>query len=377
MTNQRGFALITLLVPLFAVLTGAAANAATMTSVTINTPNAQVTDPSAATLANDGNGYVATGADVEILCGLICFPNFVGNGQASASVGILRAGVESTGSVDLPGWTAQAFFRDDFTLGGLSLGTVVSIGANLENTGFLEVVQSGDPSSPFLTFASAEGGIAVTQPCAVSPFGCIVAFASFNTTAGSAGITTIRQQASTGQFSVTSGVPFSLTAHIFVTARGRTLDPLTQLGASADLAGTALLTFDLPPGTFITSPGGFSQSATAFQVTIDIKPGSFPNSINRRSKGKIPVAILSTADFDAPARVDWASLTFGRTGDERSLAFCDSSPEDVNGDGLPDLVCHFSTQLTGFDAGDTEGVVKGRNIDGTAITGRDSVRIVP
>ena len=112
-------------------------------------------------------------------------------------------------------------------------------------------------------------------------------------------------------------------------------------------------------------------------MTIDIKPGSFPNSINRRSKGKIPVAILSTADFDAPARVDWASLTFGRTGDERSLAFCDSSPEDVNGDGLPDLVCHFSTQLTGFDAGDTEGVVKGRNIDGTAITGRDSVRIVP
>src|SRR2546425_2432572 len=133
MTNQRGFALITLLVPLFAVLTGAAADAATMTSVTINTPNAQVTDPSAATLANDGNGYVAIGADVEILCGLFCFPNFLGNGQASASVGILRAGVHSTGSVDSPGWTAQAFFRDDFTLGGLPLGTVVSIGANLKN----------------------------------------------------------------------------------------------------------------------------------------------------------------------------------------------------------------------------------------------------
>src|SRR3989442_15639802 len=137
MTNQRGFALIPLLVPLFAVLTGAAANAATITSVTINTPNAQVTDPSAATLANDGNGYVATGADLEILCGLICFPNFVGNGQASVSVGILRAGVESTGSVDLPGWTAQAFFIDGFTLEGLSLGTLLIIAANLEKTLFL------------------------------------------------------------------------------------------------------------------------------------------------------------------------------------------------------------------------------------------------
>src|SRR2546422_6279719 len=377
MTNQRGFALITLLVPLFAVLTGAAADAATMTSVTINTPNAQVTDPSAATLANDGNGYVAIGADVEILCGLFCFPNFLGNGQASASVGILRAGVHSTGSVDSPGWTAQAFFRDDFTLGGLPLGTVVSIGANLEDTGFLEVVQSGDPSAPFLTFASAEGGIAVTEPCAVSPFGCIVAFASFNTTAGSAGITTIRQQTSTGQFPVASGVPFSLTARILVTARGRTLDPLTQLGASADLTGTALLTFDLPPGTFITSPGGFSQSATAFQVTIDIKPGSFPNSINPRSKGKIPVVILSTGDFDAPLRVDTMSLTFGRTGDEASLVFCNTSGEDVNGDGRLDLVCHFSAQAAGFVVGDLEGILKGRTIDGTPIAGRDSVRITP
>src|SRR2546428_14150114 len=98
MTNQRGFALITLLVPLFAVLTGAAADAATMTRVTINTPNAQVTDPSAATLANDGNGYVAIGAAGEILCGLVCFPTFLAKGQARASVGVLRAGLRSPGS---------------------------------------------------------------------------------------------------------------------------------------------------------------------------------------------------------------------------------------------------------------------------------------
>ena len=34
-------------------------------------------------------------------------------------------------------------------------------------------------------------------------------------------------------------------------------------------------------------------------VTIDIKPGSFPNRINLRSKGVIPVAVLTTATFDA------------------------------------------------------------------------------
>lgn len=88
-------------------------------------------------------------------------------------------------------------------------------------------------------------------------------------------------------------------------------------------------------------------------VGIDIKPGSHPNSIDPRSGGVITVALLSSPDFDATAQVDEGSLTFGRTGDEHSLAFCNASPEDVNIDGLRDLVCHFSTRLTGFVSGDT------------------------
>ncbi|UCC63458.1 MAG: hypothetical protein JSV36_22495 [Anaerolineae bacterium] len=64
-------------------------------------------------------------------------------------------------------------------------------------------------------------------------------------------------------------------------------------------------------------------------VEIDIKPDSYPNSINPKSQGKIPVAILSTPDLWAPVEVDPGSLTFGHTGDEGSLAFCNPSPEDV------------------------------------------------
>ena len=112
-------------------------------------------------------------------------------------------------------------------------------------------------------------------------------------------------------------------------------------------------------------------------VSIDIKPGSYPNSINPRSKGKIPVAILSSMDFDAPTVVDTESLTFGRTGDEESLAFCSPSSEDVNGDGFVDLVCHFYTQMTGFECGDDEGILKGQTVDETPVEGNDSVRIVP
>jgi hypothetical protein len=112
-------------------------------------------------------------------------------------------------------------------------------------------------------------------------------------------------------------------------------------------------------------------------VTIDIKPVGFPNSINPQSKGRIPVAILSSPTFDAPAQVNQSSLTFGQTGNEPSLAFCNSSPDDVNGDGWPDLVCHFHTPTAAFQAGDTEDVLKGKTVAATPFSGSDSVRIVP
>jgi hypothetical protein len=111
-------------------------------------------------------------------------------------------------------------------------------------------------------------------------------------------------------------------------------------------------------------------------LAIDIRPGRFPNNINPESEGKIPVAILSTPTFDALSRVARDTLTFGRTGSETSLAFCNKRGKDVNGDGLPDLLCHFETQQTGLSAGDTEAVLKGKTVDGIPFVGTDSVRIV-
>jgi hypothetical protein len=113
------------------------------------------------------------------------------------------------------------------------------------------------------------------------------------------------------------------------------------------------------------------------QLAIDIKPGSDPNSIKLGSGGKIPVAILSTANFNAPVRVDTTTLSFGHFGDEQSLAFCNPSGEDVNGDGLPDLVCHFFTEQTGFVVNDAEGVLRGKTKVGVPFVGTDSVRIIP
>lgn len=109
------------------------------------------------------------------------------------------------------------------------------------------------------------------------------------------------------------------------------------------------------------------------EVQIDIRPFSRRNIIFVWKHSLISVAILSSGDFYAPSEVDRRSLTFGRTGNEESLAFCLRHAIDVNRDGLRDLICFFWGGLTGFQVGDTEGILKGQTVNGVPIEGRDSV----
>src|SRR5262249_34001390 len=98
--------------------------------------------------------------------------------------------------------------------------------------------------------------------------------------------------------------------------------------------------------------GGGNRGFFVKPVDVSVKPDAAPPvPINPRSHGSIPVAILSTSTFNAPASVNATSLTFGETGNENSLAFCGA--EDVNGDDLTDLMCHFETQSSGFKSGDS------------------------
>jgi hypothetical protein len=118
------------------------------------------------------------------------------------------------------------------------------------------------------------------------------------------------------------------------------------------------------------------------EVPIDIKPGSDDNPIRIDGKGMIPVAVLSTASFDA-ADIDCETLTFGRTGDEPSLsrrgarAVPQCALEDVDGDGLADLVCHFETSSCGFFGDESEGILRGVTVAGDPFEGRDIVAFVP
>lgn len=112
--------------------------------------------------------------------------------------------------------------------------------------------------------------------------------------------------------------------------------------------------------------------AATITVDVDIKPGSDPNSINLKSKGVIPVAILTTGDFDATT-VDGATVVFAGASPDHGSGHL----EDVDGDGDTDWVGHFRTQDTTLDENSTDGSLTGQTTGGQDIEGSDSVRIAP
>jgi len=130
----------------------------------------------------------------------------------------------------------------------------------------------------------------------------------------------------------------------------------------------------------VSVPGGNDFPAISLNVrevaepvTIDIKPGSDPNSINPTSKGKIPVAILTVGAFDA-TQVDVSTVAFGPAGASESHGR--SHVEDVDNDGDMDLVLHFNTQDTGIQCGDTGATLTGDTWAGGPITGSDAITTV-
>jgi hypothetical protein len=121
------------------------------------------------------------------------------------------------------------------------------------------------------------------------------------------------------------------------------------------------------------------QGYLAILVEIDIKPGSYPNSINLGSHGLIPVAILSSEDFDATT-VDPDTVGLAGAGVEvrgKSNKYM-AHQEDVNDDGLIDLVVQVATE--NLDPGsfqDGYAILSGSTNDGLDFEGLDEITIVP
>jgi hypothetical protein len=120
--------------------------------------------------------------------------------------------------------------------------------------------------------------------------------------------------------------------------------------------------------------GGFVEVFSSVRaVAIDIKPGDIPNTLNPRNGGVVPVAILTTEQFDATS-IDVASLRFGVTGEEAPAQR--AVLDDVDGDGDTDLLAFFRSRDTGINCETLFTYISGVTVSGANISGTDSVAIV-
>ncbi len=115
------------------------------------------------------------------------------------------------------------------------------------------------------------------------------------------------------------------------------------------------------------------------EVEIDIKPGSDLNSINLKSKGVVPVAVLTTDGTDGFDAFDAGDV------DPYTVEFAGTKPIrwnicDVDDDGNDDMLFHFDTQelfKNDLNEDSTEATLTGKTKEGILISGTDTVRIVP
>jgi hypothetical protein len=113
-------------------------------------------------------------------------------------------------------------------------------------------------------------------------------------------------------------------------------------------------------------------------VSIDLKPGNDTNTVNIGSAGVVPIAILSADDFDAgsinPESIYLSGATVRLAG-KSGNGMC--YQQDVDDNGLLDLVCNVETAQFLIEPGDDIVKLTAETVDGVKVEGSDFVRIVP
>jgi hypothetical protein len=114
--------------------------------------------------------------------------------------------------------------------------------------------------------------------------------------------------------------------------------------------------------------GGASswQRHETLQVAVSVKPGGDPD-VNPNSHGVIPVAVLGEIDFDVTS-IDLATLEFGPGGAVPAHG-AGGHVEQVDGDGILDLVSHFRVGESGIEAGSSEACLSGQTLEGVGFVG--------
>ena len=112
-------------------------------------------------------------------------------------------------------------------------------------------------------------------------------------------------------------------------------------------------------------------------VELDVQPVEPVSTLAARDRGAVPVAVLTTATFDATT-LDVSTLCFG---DAEAPAERDCTethgrghPGDVDKDGDVDLGLHYALAEAGIDSGDMWACLIGRTASGHGVYGCDAIR---
>jgi hypothetical protein len=159
-----------------------------------------------------------------------------------------------------------------------------------------------------------------------------------------------------------------------------TFEEIIEVTATPDTSQTLHCTVTFIANEYPDEGSPIGEQEIAVKVVIiDIKPGSFPNSINPKSNGVVPVAILGGETFDV-IQVDVTTLAFGPAGATPAHDLTDPSVytdhlQDVNEDGYVDLVSHHRQKETGLSSSDAVACLTGIAGD-VPFTACDSARVL-
>jgi Bacterial Ig domain/Putative Ig domain len=166
---------------------------------------------------------------------------------------------------------------------------------------------------------------------------------------------------------------------------GLEIDPATgvvsgriEAGGATGSPYTVSVTATDPSGRSAVATFVWTVGAAVVAVAIDIKPGETPNCVRDDDHGVIPVAVLGSARVDAalidPATVELEGLHVRAVSPQGKLQ---AHLEDVDGDGLRDLVVQLERVSGTFSPEQTVATLTARLLDGTPIAGTDSICLVP
>ena len=116
-----------------------------------------------------------------------------------------------------------------------------------------------------------------------------------------------------------------------------------------------------------------AAASHSISVKIDVLPGETSKLIDASTRSIVPVAILSSIDFDAstvdPTSVSLAGAPITKNKKGRLRTFL----ADVNGDGRNDLVVYVSVYSLGLESGTSDALLTATTFGGESISGSQRV----